>query len=197
MEALLAVPARGALRVGKGVTVAVPPTPALALAARAQEAEAAALPLALEHGCAEAEVVLDAVARRESRALPLALPLLRTLRVPEREAAGEREMLGDGDEVRVGEAEGLSGMLRDAKAVALRRALSVAKAGVGVTASADCVTVEEGGALPLSSALPTAEAEVNNAVGVEAALSVGAAEEVVLRVGGKREALVDWVWVGA
>lgn len=82
-------------------------------------------------------------------------------------------------------------MLRDVKAVALRRALCVANAGVGVTASADCVTVEEGGALPLSNALPTAEAEVRNAVGVRAALSVGAAEEVVLRVGGKREALVD------
>lgn len=62
--------------------------------------------------------------------------------------------------------------------MALCRALSVKSAGVGVTAPAVCVTVGEGRALPLSSALPTAEAEVRTAVDVRAVLSVGAAEDV-------------------
>ena len=65
-----------------------------------------------------------------------------------------------------------------------------------MTAPADCVTVDEGGALPLQHALATAEAEGRATVGVRAALSVGAAEEVELRVGGNREALVDGVPVG-
>ena len=53
------------------------------------------------------------------------------------------------------------------------------------------MTVDEGGALPLSLALPNAEAEGSAAVGVRTALSVSAGKEVALRVGGKREALVD------